>query len=149
MGNRALVILKDDNRYSPVMYLHWHACQVQNYINRLKEVMHGREGDLSYAFARLLGIVHNDIEGNLSLGCWSLPAGFSEHDEAFLKHMSHGDAGIFVVSLEDYSIGNYAASYKPDEPQRDGGESDREVERMRSTERNEVLVRMFAPKEAA
>ena len=99
MGDRALVILKSGTEYSPVMYLHWHAPQVQNYINRLKEVMTGREGDVSYAFARLLGIAHNDIDGNLSLGCWNLAKDFCEGDKAALKVMSHGDGGIYVVDL--------------------------------------------------
>ncbi len=108
MGDRALVILKDRNDYSPVMYLHWHAPQVQNDANGLKEVMESRGADLNYAFARLLGIVHNDIDGNLSLGCWNLPTGFSEQDKKFLSDMSHGDGGIYVIDLKDYSIATYA-----------------------------------------
>ena len=125
MGDRALVILKSQGNYSPVMYLHWHAPQVQNYINRLKEVMQGRGNDLQYAFARLLGIVHNDIEGNLSLGCWNLPSGFSERDEKFLSHMSHGDGGIYVIDLKDYSIATYAGYGLLYQNRRDGGEADR------------------------
>jgi hypothetical protein len=125
MGDRALVILKDGTDYSPVMYLHWHAPQVQNYVNRLKEVMVGREGDIQYGFARLVGIAHNDIQGNLSLGCWSLPEDFSETDEAMLKKMSHGDGGIYVVDLKDYSITTYAGYGLEHQNERDGGEADR------------------------
>lgn len=125
MGDRALVILKVKTEYSPVMYLHWHAPQVQNYVSRLKEVMTGREGDVDYAFARLLGIVHNDIDGNLSLGCWNLPKDFSEANKQFLIRMSHGDGGIYVVNLEDYSIATYAGYGLEYQNQRDGGEADR------------------------
>src|SRR5580698_5244330 len=108
MGDRALVILKGDESYSPVMYLHWHAPQVQNYVNRLKEVMESWGNDVHYAFARLLGIAHNDIDGNLSLGCWNLPEGFSETDSKALRELSHGDGGIYVVDLKDYAIATYA-----------------------------------------
>ena len=104
MGDRALVILKADGEYSPVLYLHWHAPQVRNYLARLREVMEGRGADVDYAFARLLGIAHNDIDGNLSLGCWNLPPGFSESDPAFLADLSCGDGGIYVVDLADYGL---------------------------------------------
>ena len=125
MGDRALVILKSGKEHSPVMYLHWHAPQVQNYVNRLKEVMASRGADVSYAFARLLGIAHNDIDGNLSLGCWSLPADFDETDEAKLREMSHGDGGIYVVNLDDYTIATYAGYGLEHQNERDGGEADR------------------------
>ncbi len=125
MGDRALVILKDGKEYSPVMYLHWHAPQVQNYVNRLKEVMQGREGDIQYGFARLIGIAHNDIEGNLSVGVWNLPERFSEADKTALQEMSHGDGGIYVVDLKDYSIATYAGYGLEHQNKRDGGEADR------------------------
>jgi hypothetical protein len=125
MGDRALVILKSGTKYSPVMYLHWHAPQVQNYINRLKEVMKGREGDVGYAFGRLLGIAHNDIDGNLSLGCWNLPADFNESDAAYLRKMSHGDGGIYVIDLVGYGIATYAGYGLEHRNDRDGGEADR------------------------
>ncbi len=125
MGDRALVILKSGSDYSPVMYLHWHAPQVQNYVNRLKEVMKGREGDVQYGFARLVGIAHNDIEGNLSLGVWNLPEKFSETDGAALRQMSHGDGGIYVVDLNGYGIATYAGYGLDEQSKRDGGEADR------------------------
>jgi hypothetical protein len=125
MGDRALVILKSGTNYSPVMYLHWHAPQVQHYVNRLKEVMESRGEDLNYAFARLLGVVHNDIDGNLSLGCWNLPKGFSERNTDLLLDMSHGDGGIYVVDLKDYAIATYAGYGLERQNPRDGGEADR------------------------
>jgi hypothetical protein len=125
MGDRALVILKSGTDYSPVMYLHWHAPQVRNYVNRLKEVMEGRGNDLNYAFARLLGIVHNDIDGNLSLGCWNLPDGFSETDSKMLRELSQGDGGIYVIDLKDYAIATHAGYGLEHQNTRDGGEADR------------------------
>ena len=125
MGDRALVILKCGNAYSPVMYLHWHAPQVQNYINRLKEVMNNREEDIHYAFARLVGIVHNDIDGNLSLGCWNLPAEFDEANDKAHSSISHGDGGIYVVNLKDYTISTYAGYGLRHQNKRDGGQADR------------------------
>jgi hypothetical protein len=125
MGDRALVILKSGKDYSPLMYLHWHAPQVQHYVNRLKEVMESRGEDVYYAFARLLGIVHNDIDGNLSLGCWNLPKGFSETDREALQQLSHGDGGIYVVDLKDYAIATYAGYGLEHQNPRDGGEADR------------------------
>jgi hypothetical protein len=125
MGDRALVILKCGKAYSPVIYLHWHAPQVQNYINRLKEVMKNREEDVDYAFARLVGIVHNDIDGNLSFGCWNLPAEFDEANEKALRGISHGDGGIYVVDLKNYAIATYAGYGLQHQNKRDGGEADR------------------------
>ena len=137
MGDRALIVLKEGKEYSPVVYLHWHAPQVQNYINRLKEVMETRGVDLSYAFARLVGIIHNDISGNLSLGSFNLPNDFAETDD-YLKKMSHGDGGVYVVNLADYSIktgGGYGLSKQNDK--RDGGARDRELN---STEKKDTAA---------
>ena len=125
MGDRALVILKSGKDYSPVMYLHWHAPQVQNYVNRLREVMEGRGADIDYGFARLPGIAHNDIAGNLSLGCRNLPIGFDETKPEAMQAMSHGDGGIYVVDLRDYGIATYAGYGLGHRNGRDGGLADR------------------------
>jgi hypothetical protein len=143
MGDRALIILKNSKEYSPVVYLHWHAPQVQNYVNRMKEVMTGREGDLNYAFARLLGIIHNDIDGNLSLGCWNLPANFSEADSKMLRHMSHGDGGIYVVDVDCYEIATYAGYGLEHQNKRDGGEADRVAVKAIEHSRDELVNTNF------
>lgn len=129
MGDRALIVLKDEQNFSPVAYLHWHAPQVQNYINRLREVVQSRGADLNYAFARLSGIIHNDIDGNLSFGVWNLPADFDGSDDR-MKDMSHGDGGVYLVDInDDYSIkcvGGYGIdSDECHKTKRDGGEADR------------------------
>ncbi|MDG3006432.1 hypothetical protein [Paludisphaera mucosa] len=87
--------------------------------------MKGREGDIQYAFARLLGIAHNDIDGNLSLGCWNLPTDFRETDESYLREMSHGDGGIYVVDLLNFTIATHAGYGLKHQNERDGGEADR------------------------
>lgn len=130
MGDRALIVLKSGTEHSPVLYLHWHAPQVQHYINRLCEVMEGRDDDLSYSFARLCGIVHNDIDGNTSFGVWNLPEDFKDTPE-YLQEMSHGDAGVFIVDIaNNYAIGTHGG-YGLEEPltKRDGGEADRSLSR--------------------
>jgi hypothetical protein len=130
MGDRALVIVhnKGKTEYSPVLYLHWHAPQVQNYVNRLKEVMQGRTDDVSYAFARLVGIAHNDVDGNLSLGVWDKGSDFKD-DEKYLKELSHGDGGVYLVDASDFSIragfGGYGLEDQNDK--RDGGKADRDA----------------------
>lgn len=126
MGDRALIILKDGAEFSPVVYLHWHAPQVQHYVNRLREVMSGRGSDLSYSFARLCGIIHNDIGGNTSFGVWNLPGDFADN-EPYLSSMSHGDGGVYVVDINaDYSIATYGGyGIENDQPSRDGGDADR------------------------
>lgn len=107
MGDRALVIFHDKakNEYSPVVYLHWSGGKVKNYIQELKVLMGDRVDDVDYATARFIGICHSHNEGNLSLGVSNLPKGFSDCD-AFLGNMSHGDRGVFMVDVSDFSFRN-------------------------------------------
>ena len=106
MGDRAIVVLKKEvmtdgvthTLISPQMYLHWNGSpnNVSTYIDKLAETMEGRRGDLSYAFARLVGIAHEDIEGNLSLGVYSNDF---KDDDIYdnVSRISHGDNGVYVV----------------------------------------------------
>ena len=59
MGNRALVIFTDGDRVSPVVYLHWCGDKVPAWLDDLKQLMHGREGDVDYSCARFIGLCHN------------------------------------------------------------------------------------------
>lgn len=111
MGDRVLIILHtaDRSEYSPVIYGHWCGDQAGKYIRELKELMDKRTDDLAYATARLIGIMHTHNEGNLSLGAWNLPADFKDEAE-YLKKMSHGDAGVILVDVKDFSfrtVGGY------------------------------------------
>ena len=79
------------------------------------ELMEGRKGDLSYAFARLVGIAHNDIEGNLSLGVFS--NNFKD-DDIYDKvyEISHGDNGTYLVDVDNYVITRYFRTYVANGP---------------------------------
>ncbi len=118
MGNRALVLFTDGERVSPVVYLHWCGSQVPAWLNELKQLMRGREGDVDYACARFVGLCHTKIKGNLSLGVWNTPPnvgrairglpGDRARDE--LAAYSHGDAGVVIVNVGDftwYACGGY------------------------------------------
>jgi hypothetical protein len=75
MGNRAVLCLRDNGKQGFSkneigIYLHWHG-DVNNIITYLKlarERMGDRLGDSCYAKARLIGVIHEEIKGNLSLG---------------------------------------------------------------------------------
>jgi hypothetical protein len=113
MGNRACVVFHDAEGVSPTVYLHWHGDFVPAWLERLKHRMTGRLGDAEYAAARFVGICHQHIEGNLSLGVWSNTLTHADlHDEARMKDESHGDAGIVVVNTSDFTwkaYGGYLA----------------------------------------
>ena len=124
MGDRALVIFEHNGDVSPVVYLHWSGNRVPAILQTLKERMCDREGDVSYATARFIGICHEAIDGNLSLGVWNLPVetlvavntrGLSSEADKELADYSHGDAGVVVVDAKDFSFeayGGYLAENK-------------------------------------
>lgn len=112
MGDRALVVFKNSSteEASPTVYLHWHGRDVPLLLRELKELMRGREGDVEYACARFVGICHAHISGNMSLGIWNTPNDIRlcihSNDPADLKNIadySHGDAGMVVVDVADFS----------------------------------------------
>ena len=75
MGNRAVLCLRDngDQSFSKDavgIYLHWHgdAKNIDYYLRVARKRMGDRLGDSEYAKARLIGVIHEEIDGNLSLG---------------------------------------------------------------------------------
>lgn len=76
MGNRAVICMKDDNKETTIndsdlgIYLHWNGSpdQVEYFLELARKRMGDRIGDVEYGKARLVGIIHEEIEGNLSLG---------------------------------------------------------------------------------
>ena len=96
MGDRALIQFKgkDASEHSPVIYTHWAGYRVRERLTELRELMRGRDGDVSYTAARFVGLCHNASEGNLSLGIWNHEGLLDEDD-------SHGDAGCFVCEWVD------------------------------------------------
>jgi hypothetical protein len=120
MGDRASILFYDDRVISPTVYLHWHGQSVPDWLDLLKVRMTGRTGDASYATARFVGICHERIDGNLSLGIQSNV--FTHVD---LKHpptmeaASPGNAGFVVVDTRDFTwraYGGYLANPDRREP---------------------------------
>ncbi len=113
MGNRACVIFYDSRRISPTIYLHWHGSSVPAWLEQLKHLMDGRFDDAEYSAARFVGICHQHISGNLSLGLLSnrlTPAELK--DERRMEAESPGNAGIVVVDTRDFTwkaYGGYLA----------------------------------------
>jgi hypothetical protein len=116
MGDRALVIFHDDDRVSPTVYLHWDGSRVPERLEQLKKRMEGRENDADYAAARFIGICHEHIPGNLSLGVFGNPYTLAElKNGSRLAEASHGDAGVIVVNTKDFhwrAYGGYLTSHK-------------------------------------
>ena len=116
MGQRALVIFvnnKTNNEQiktrwniSPVVYLHWDGDNVMKWIPDLEELMGDRKGDVEYACARFIGIAHEKIDGNLSLGVWNSDPEMKQWTEKQWAEYSHGDSGIFWVDVNDFTVFN-------------------------------------------
>lgn len=131
MGDRALFRIHNGSEIGPVVYVHWigGASRARELLESLRIRMQGREGDVEYATARLVGLAHESIEGNLSLGVWSEGADYKAErerwqrveDTVYGKHYveSHGDFGIAFVDCRTWDVecwGGYGLSgrgYKP------------------------------------
>ena len=105
MGNRACIIFHNHERssYGPNVYLHWHGGEVGELVKAVKARMGERLDDEAYTTARLIGLVHEMIPGNLSLGVFNLPADFDD-EAGYLRGLSPGDAGIFLVDCQTWDI---------------------------------------------
>jgi len=120
MGDRALVLFHDKNRqdFSPVVYLHWNGTEVPDLINKLKTLMGPRTDDVQYASARFVGICHEYIKGNLSLGIWNADKEITDfQNDIDPSSHSHGDAGIIYVDCSDFSwqaFGGYLEGFNND-----------------------------------
>ncbi|MGL6075445.1 MAG: hypothetical protein ACRC8S_14920 [Fimbriiglobus sp.] len=104
MGDRACLLFFDDRVISPTVYLHWHGEDIPDWLQLLTTRMRGRSGDAFYATARFIGICHERIEGNLSLGVRS--NSFTHADlqrPEILEAASPGDSGLVVVDTRDFS----------------------------------------------
>jgi hypothetical protein len=117
MGNRAIVIFHDQHVISPTVYLHWHGSDVPELLRDLAEYMTGRHGDAEYAAARFVGLCHQRIGGNLSLGimCNALTRA-DLANESVLTALSPGNAGVVIVDTGDFTwtaYGGYLAEPQP------------------------------------
>ena len=97
MGDRALVLFKDNDCFSPVTYLHWSGYLVGAFLSEAAPRM--RAGDATYASARFVGTCHEHLDGGLSLGLFNSPEDGRPH--------SHGDAGVFVVDVHTGEVETY------------------------------------------
>lgn len=86
--------------FSPVCYLHCGGSEVPALLRQCATIMHERPDNLEYAFARFVGVCHTAPGLNnscLSLGVWNADALLTEED-------SHGDNGVFVIWLPEWSV---------------------------------------------
>lgn len=69
MGNRGVITFMDSDKEVGSIYLHWNGGQesVKAFLDYAKEVQ-VREGDPTYALARVVQIISNFLEGTLSVG---------------------------------------------------------------------------------
>ncbi|MBS0265380.1 MAG: hypothetical protein JSS02_25825 [Planctomycetes bacterium] len=103
MGDRACVIFFDATDVSPTVYLHWHGDRVPTWLDDLKTRMAGRYSDAHYAAARFVGLCHERISGNLSLGIRSNSLTLTKvRDPLRIRDESPGDAGVVIVDTADF-----------------------------------------------
>ncbi len=113
MGNRANLVFNDKGDLSPAIYLHWEGGfgSVLGFINELRRRGHTR---MDYAPARLCCVIGEYMgrKDGLSLGLLDGPNALTPQE---LKHLDHGDNGIYVVeSIEEMRVFNYeGANSKP------------------------------------
>jgi hypothetical protein len=101
MGNRAVLCLREvsTQKFSECavgIYLHWNGSpdQVSYYLEKARKVMDGRMGDTEYAKARLIGVISNEIEGNLSLGVGIVGQ----------MDYNNGNNGTYIIDCSTLSI---------------------------------------------
>lgn len=110
MGNRVVVIFTDGKgEYSPCVYLHWGASALGQFLETWRKLMVGREGDVQYGAARFVGVCHEAMDGNMSLGIWDsrIPAEATTAPadaEIALQAHDPGDAGVAVVNVSTYKV---------------------------------------------
>lgn len=112
MGDRALIIFQHATEVSPTVYVHWAGHVIPKLLRQHKELMKGRFGDIEYACARFIGILHNSTNpgDNLGLGVWNTPEVIQKcikekkFERPSFKDYSHGDAGIILVDCADFSV---------------------------------------------
>ena len=100
MGNRAVLCLNDSdesfNKDAVGIYLHWHGDikNIDYYLRVARKRMGDRLGDSEYAKARLIGVIHEEIEGNLSLGVGIV--GYMDYKNI--------DNGTYIIDCETLTI---------------------------------------------
>jgi hypothetical protein len=109
MGDRATLILvnRQTGDVGAEVYLHWNGRRVPYLIESLASLMASRKGDVAYATARLIGLAHDMMPGNLSLGVSltqpALVSAIRRRDNDFLCDYSPGDAGLVVIDADTFA----------------------------------------------
>jgi hypothetical protein len=106
MGERAIVLFKDEDSYAPGVYLHWHGDDVPAWLKEAGPSL--RAGDAGYAAARFAQFCGNRIEGSLSLGLTAAP---TEEEREDWEDYSPGDHGVFVVDCESGKVEQHGEAY--------------------------------------
>ena len=104
MGNRAVLCLRDNNKQGfskneVGIYLHWNGSvdQIIDFLRSTRARMGSRLGDSEYAKARLIGVIHDEIDGNLSLGI------------GIVKELEYySDNGTYIIDCKTLTISGRA-----------------------------------------
>ncbi len=70
MADKIIIIVHNEESqdYGPRIYLDWDGKRIPTLLREWWKYMGGRRGDVRCGTARLVGIAHNTIDGNRSLG---------------------------------------------------------------------------------
>lgn len=118
MENHAAIVFTDGKQVSPGVYLHGAGLSVPALLEKHRELMANRVGELDYAAARFVGVCHDQIEGNLRLGIWNTPenvrkAIVADKADSVMGEYTHGYAGVVVVNVNDFSWKEYDGYVAP------------------------------------
>jgi hypothetical protein len=107
MGDRAIIVVKGKDGYTPGVYLHWGGSHVVELLRDAQGRM--RQGDSSYAIARICGVAHEGTPGVLGLG---IIPGPTEGDT--WESYTQGDSGVAVVEINTGRV-TFHAGYLEDQ----------------------------------
>jgi len=108
MTNHAAIVFTDGKQVSPGVYLHGAGSSVPALLEKHKQLMGTRSGDLFCAAARFVGVCHEHMEGNQRLGIWNTPeavkeAIVSDRADSVVGEYTYGYSGVVVVNVRDFS----------------------------------------------
>lgn len=99
MGDRAVVVFKDDSEIAPAIYLHWRGDSVEETLRAAKDTL--RKDDPSYSAARFAAACCNlDPKSNLSVGLLNVVS-------ANFEDLDQGDNGVFVVDVATGDVSRF------------------------------------------
>lgn len=112
MGHRVSVIFTDEETFGPPVYLHWNGDpDVLIYLDECRDLMDDRRGDIPYMTARFIGICHNNIPGNLSLGVGLNAVEKGDEADCF-RRQDPGDCGVIVVNVNTFKARRFINGHR-------------------------------------